>query len=564
MRMNANISAAAAALVLFVACAMQMPPPGGPPDRMPPAVLWTQPTADTTGVPLDARILVHFSERMDRRSVERSVFISPRPSEPPELRWRSGNLEIRMPGGLRPRRTYVVTLGAECSDESRNRMAASYSFAFATGRQLDRGRLEGRVEQVEERGVQIYVWAYDLGISSQPDPGTTEAAYVTQPGADGRYSFPRLGPGRYRVFAVGDRDRDRAYTAGKDLLAVPPADVSIAEGNEQIGLGPLRLATRDTVGPRLTGIRTPDAGHMMLRFDEPVLLPGEVSVISGRGALEVLAFHHDPEDSSRVWLVTAPQEDGTPYTVSPRGFTDLFGNPAEDQTSVSAKGEPRPDIREPTVVRLAPAAGAGQVNPMAALVVTFSEAMGPVVPAGFWAGTDSSAAPDGRFGWPTPNRLTFLPDEPWASGVAYLLVGRNVGLQDAAGNRYSEEIVFRFTVRDEEALGDLSGGLETSAVTVQLEVTGLDPVRERRLLRVVPGDSVYAVRGLPPGRYRVSGFADTDGDGAWHPGEAAPFVASEPVALWPDTVAVRSRWEAEAARMLRFDRTYPVEESEEE
>jgi hypothetical protein len=557
-------SPAAAALVLFVACAKQMPPPGGPPDKTPPRVTWTQPSADTTHVPLDARIQVRFSERMDARSVERSVFVSPRSPEPPELRLRGDHLEIRLPGGLRPRRTYVVTLGAECSDESRNRMMSSHSFAFATGRQLNQGRVEGRVEQVLERGVQTYVWVYDLETADQPDPGTAEAAYVTQPGADGRYDFPRLGPGRYRLFAVGDRDRDRVYTAGKDLLAVPPADVSVGEGSDRIGLGPLRLAPRDTVGPRLTGIRTPDSRHMVLRFDEPVLVPPEVGVSSEPGTLEVSGLYPDPEDSSRVWLVTAPQAEDRTYVASALGFTDLAGNPAADLTPVSVVGEARPDTREPAPVRLIPAAGADQVSPTAGISITFSEAMKPDIPQGFWVETDSSASPDGRFAWDSPNQLTFTPDEPWRSGATYLLVGGGDGLRDTAGNRCADEVIFRFTVRAEEALGDLSGRLVPLSDTVQLEVLALGSVGEVRRVRVVPGDSTYTVRGLPPGRYRIWGFADTDEDGAWNPGKAAPFVPSEPVALVPDTVEVRSRWEAEPARRLRFERTYSIETGEEE
>jgi uncharacterized protein (DUF2141 family) len=564
MRKSLKFSAATAALVLFVACAKQMPPPGGPPDRTPPTVIWTQPSADTTQVTLDSRIRVRFSERMDRRSVERSVFVSPRSSGTPELRLRGDLLEIRLPGGLRAQRTYIVTLGAECSDESRNRMTSSHSFAFATGSQLNRGRVEGRVEQVRARGVQTYVWVYDLETSDQPDPGIAEAAYVTQPGADGRYDFPRLGPGRYRVFAVGDRDRDRAYTADKDLLAVPPADVSIGEGLERIELGPLRLAPRDTLGPKLTGVRTPDARHMMLRFNEPVLTPPKLSVSSGSGEHEVSAHHRDPVDSSRVWLVTAPQDEAVTYTVSALGFTDLAGNPATDTTPISVKGEARPDTREPAPVRLVPEAGAGQVSPMATLAITFSEAMVTVVPEGFWARTDSTVAPKGRLTWASPNRLVFAPDEPWVSGATYLLVGRSDALADVAGNRCAGEVVFRFTVRAEEAMGALSGRLAPLSERVRLEVTALDPVGEVREVSVAPGDSAYTVTDLPPGRYRVWGFVDADGDGTWDPGTAVPFIPAEPVALAPDTLEVRSRWEAESSRRLRFERTTPIETGEEE
>ena len=95
-------------------------------------------------------------------------------------------------------------------------------------------------------------------------------------------------------------------------------------------------------------------------------------------------------------------------------------------------------------------------------------------------------------------------------------------------------------------------------------MTALDPVGEDREVSVAPGDSAYTVTDLPPGRYRIWGFVDTDGDGIWDPGTAVPFVPAEPVTLEPDTVEVRSRWEAESSRRLRFERTIPIETVEEE
>ena len=80
------------ALILFAGCAKQAPPPGGPPDVRPPAVAWTIPAADSVGVGLGTTLQIGFSEAMDRRSVERALFISPQPREEPRVRWRGRKL----------------------------------------------------------------------------------------------------------------------------------------------------------------------------------------------------------------------------------------------------------------------------------------------------------------------------------------------------------------------------------------------------------------------------------------------------------------------------------------
>ena len=85
--------AALVALVLFLGCARQMPPPGGPIDRTPPVVVSTEPADAATDVPLDRRIRIEFSKGMDRRSVERAVFISPQPARAPQMRWDGKTLE---------------------------------------------------------------------------------------------------------------------------------------------------------------------------------------------------------------------------------------------------------------------------------------------------------------------------------------------------------------------------------------------------------------------------------------------------------------------------------------
>ena len=78
MRDNGSRSAATAALILFLGCANQAPPPGGPPDRVRPRVVSTVPAGQAVGVAEDVSIEITFSEPMHRRSVERSVFVTPR------------------------------------------------------------------------------------------------------------------------------------------------------------------------------------------------------------------------------------------------------------------------------------------------------------------------------------------------------------------------------------------------------------------------------------------------------------------------------------------------------
>ena len=231
----------------LLACASQAPPSGGPPDRTPPEVVETLPAEDAISIAPDQHIRIQFSEQMDRRSAEQSLFLSPVPQDGLKFNWHGQEMRAAPVGGLRTGRTYLVSVGAGSRDESGNPMKASYDFAFSTGAHIDRGEIRGRVLPLDAGRSQVYVVLYDLeSRPADPDPGSNAPEYTTQAGADGTFRFPRLSTGRYRAFAFEDRDRDRLYTPGADPLSVPPADVHLEVPDAVAGLGALRPVVRDT------------------------------------------------------------------------------------------------------------------------------------------------------------------------------------------------------------------------------------------------------------------------------------------------------------------------------
>jgi len=519
-------------LILFISCARQMPPPGGPPDEIAPWVMGTIPVDDSVHVALDSSLRIRFSEGMDRRSVERALFISPQPITDPVFKWRGSELEIRLPDGLQADRTYVVTVGRESSDEWRNRMRASYSFGFATGDKLNRGELTGRV--LPSKAGQMFVWAFDLGVIETPDPGYDRPAYVTQPDEAGYFLLPRLGPGRYRVFAFEDTDGNRTYTAGEDPLAVPPADIVLASEADRIRLGDLKLAVRDTSGPQLVTVRTPDEKHVLMRFDESVrVLSLQVD------DLVVHGVYQDPMDSSRVGVVTEAQTGGTTYRIE---VDVMDGQGNRDTLDTTVRGDATRDRRAPEVLMVEP--DGKQIIPYGVLTLVFSDAMRPDVLTDFWLASDSTFVPLGKFDWPAPNRLVFMPEGEWPGGETIRLQGAGDQLLDVAGNTVSDSISFVFSVLDTAELGTLHGVVETTPAVVWVE--GMD---NERIYAQVLQDSTFVLSNLIPGLYRISGFWDLDGNGRWMSGMVDPFMPSEPLVAHADTQEVRARWEMETQKL---------------
>ena len=518
----------------LIACARQMPPPGGPLDKTPPRVIDTVPADDSVRVGLDTPIRIRFSEAMDRRSVERALFISPQGSEEPDFRWRGDELEVRLPDGLQADRTYLVTVGQESADEWRNRMRSSYSFGFATGDRLNRGELNGRVLKSKGQSGQVFVWAYDLSVVMAPDLGRDRPTYVTQPDETGHFVLPRLGSGNYRIFAFGDQNNDRAYSYG-DLLALPPGDVVINDEG-RVRLGDLKLAVRDTSAPALVAARTPDQQHVLMRFDEPVRVLGVE--ITG---LPVLKIYQDPVDSSGVGLITEPQTQGAKYTARV-DVIDEWDN--RDTIETTVRGDGTRDRRAPEVMARAPVENAEHVLPTAVIRMLFSDAMRVDAVSDFWMASDSTVVPQGHFEWVAPNHLVFAPDSLWTSGETIRLIGNSEGLLDMGGNSLSEPISFVFSVMDTAALGHISGTTTSSDVVIWMEGLTHDFFREQ-VLR----DTMFVLTDLLPGTYRISGFLDRDRNGQWMSGQVHPFLPAEPLVARADTVEVRARWETEVEKL---------------
>lgn len=533
-------SAVFAALVLFVGCARQMPPPGGPADMTPPYVVSTIPKNDSVRVGTQTVLQVQFSETMNRRSVEEAVFISPQSAQVPKFKWQGDVLEIRLAGGLRPDRTYVVTLGQASADEWRNRMLASRTFRFATGDQVNGGELFGRVVLSKEQVGQTFAWLYDLDVVPEPDLIQDVAHYVTQPDKEGHFQFTGLGPGTYRVFAFADANQDKAYSPGLDALAVAVQDVMIKKDQHPFRLGDLKGVVRDTSAPVLSAVRTSDQYHILMRFDEPVRIL-QLPVVLGLG---IQAVYQDV-DSSRVGLVTDVQKGGQNYDVRML-VEDKWGNKAEIKTTV--RGDGTTDRRAPEMLALHPRVLAGHILPNAPLEMVFSDAMALNVKQPFWTASDTTFSPEGQFEWLASNRLLFTPKMSWPLGQVRLQSYKGV-VKDLAGNVFDGVIVFDFTVIDSQDVGNIAGVMDVLDDLAVVEAISLETGQVAYRQKVAVGDSTFEIRGVLPGSYRVSGFVDANKDGFWTRGEMKPFVPAETLFHVSDTVDVPSRWTVDTRRL---------------
>ncbi len=305
----ALLSARAAALAAFLlaagSCAQKGFPPGGPQDISPPYVVSVEPDSGAVQVGPGSPVTITFNEKMDRRSVEGALFITPR-TDMESVEWDDAVLTMVPAGGLASDETYTLLLASGMKDLRDNATPEGVVSLFSTGDSISPGTIEGTVDIGRARTLRIMVWAFGredcppVFAASSPDG-------VAQAGRGGEFAIRGLGAaGSYCVYAHLDRDGDAQLD------------------DEELFMGADSLVTLSRDSTSVSGITI-----YLVPEDEPGKIAGSVVDSAGVGADRAAAVPPPdsllapaPEDSARAAavidsLVTLSMRADSVYSASP-------------------------------------------------------------------------------------------------------------------------------------------------------------------------------------------------------------------------------------------------------
>ena len=196
---------------------------------MSPTLLASEPDSGAIGVDRTHKIRLLFSETMDRASVGQNVVIGPgvRSLTP---KWINGRtLELTPDDSLPANTTLTLIVPPNVRDVRGNALDRTYTSHFSTAATFPPGGIEGTVVG---RGIGpdgVYVWAYRDG--REPDSTAFDMDALGQAHGGGRFTLAGLPvPGRYRLFAFVDRNRNRSFEPGTDILDRSDSLVALTEG----------------------------------------------------------------------------------------------------------------------------------------------------------------------------------------------------------------------------------------------------------------------------------------------------------------------------------------------
>jgi hypothetical protein len=548
--------------LLIPACAGQVPPPGGPEDKVPPAIVRTQPDTNAVNVST-TEILLEFSEYVDRRSVEDAVFVSPYPGGL-EFDWSGTEVAVIPKEPLQPNRTYVISVGTDVVDRrGKNRMAGGFTLAFSTGDSIDRGSMSGRVVDPKPEGVLIFAYLLEGRDPDTLNPASLRPDYVMQTGVNGAFSLTNLAMGRYRVIAVRDQFRDYLYQQETDEFGVLPADLRLTP--EVPAVGPLlfRLSREDTTRPFLTYAAAVAPRTLNVRFSEPVdsfsILQAEFRVSDTTGGNTIPAAGPFALDratgTSGVLITSAPLEEDVAYRLYVNNIRDRAGNLAETLwTDCIPGGEP--DTLPPGFFIGGKRDSLRNLRRDAPIAILFSE---PVIQEKAASGVslqDSAGrAVDFAFRWLTGAEGEIRPLRPLQEGARYQVLIAGNPVEDYYGNRRGDS-TFTLTAitLDPRQTGFADGRISDlrndATGEVHVSARGLGAPAGRDATLVLGGPGPFRLERLPEGTYGITAFRDGDSSGTFSPGRPFPWAGAERFAVFPDTVKIRARWSVEGVDLI--------------
>jgi len=218
--------------LLAPACASIGRPEGGARDTEPPVFVSARPAIGSTNVN-DTRITVYFDENIQLDDAFNKVIVSPVQSTPPSVNANGRRLNVELRDTLVQNTTYTIDFGDAIKDLNEGNILDGFALDFSTGPTIDSLRISGMVLAAEnlEPAQGMLVGVYKADSVADSTVRTLPLERVARTNQLGQFTVRGLAPGRYRVYAINDINRDYHWDRSEDVAFL---DVDLVPSVEDI------------------------------------------------------------------------------------------------------------------------------------------------------------------------------------------------------------------------------------------------------------------------------------------------------------------------------------------
>ena len=205
-------------IVVLYSCANIAAPTGGAYDVDPPVVQKATPRFDALNS-TPRKIEIEFNENIKIKTPNEKVIITPPQQNMPVIRSIGRKAVVELNDELLPNTTYTIDFTDAIVDNNEENPLENFVFSFSTGDKLDTLAISGKVLSASdlEPVTGIYV-----GIHSNFDDTVFSKVpfeRISRTDSRGQFIVRGMAPGKYRVFALGDLNRDYKYDNPQEAIA---------------------------------------------------------------------------------------------------------------------------------------------------------------------------------------------------------------------------------------------------------------------------------------------------------------------------------------------------------
>lgn len=205
-------------LIILYACANIAMPNGGDYDETPPKVLKATPGFNMLNVKGN-KIEILFDENIKIEKPGEKVIITPPQINQPAIKSFGKRVVVELNDSLQKNTTYTIDFTDAIVDYNEGNPLENFSISFSTGEVLDTLSVSGRVLTADnlEPVSGIYIGMH----TNLSDTAFTKIPFerISRTNSQGVFTVKSLAPGKYKIFALNDLNRDYKYDNPQEDIA---------------------------------------------------------------------------------------------------------------------------------------------------------------------------------------------------------------------------------------------------------------------------------------------------------------------------------------------------------
>jgi uncharacterized protein (DUF2141 family) len=204
-------------------------PTGGPEDEAPPVVVRSIPEANALNYQ-KKEIFIEFDELIKLKDYRTKFIVSPPVNEQPTVEERGNRVLITFEEDLQPNTTYTLDFADAIVDNNEGNVLENYSFSFSTGEYIDSLQVSGNLYDADDlspsEGVLIFLH------NNLNDTAIQKLVPIrmAKTNAQGRFNIRNVSPGKYRIYALDDANRNYKFDQPGEMMAW--SDIIVEPGFE--------------------------------------------------------------------------------------------------------------------------------------------------------------------------------------------------------------------------------------------------------------------------------------------------------------------------------------------